>query len=175
MTSREQLLARVRTEIEEGREISDIAGSLGMDPEDVNGAVREIFQSIAERLQGTPREHMFAEFLLVATGHMRTLHEIATKKGTAPRDAVAAIKTSWGIRTAVMSEARRFGVVSDRAGQIAGLDISFIENMSNEEIRHALMTLPEKVRRLERDYKNLNIMDVDAGPMFGVSTANLQN
>lgn len=174
MASREQL-TRVREAIEEGREISDIAEALGMEPDEVDSAAREIFQSIAKRLQGTPREHMFAEFLLVATGHMRTLHNIATKKGTAPRDAVAAIKTSWGIRTAVMSEARRFGVVSDEAGQIAGIDVSFIENMSNEEIRHALMTLPEKVKRLERDYKNLNIMDVEAGPMFGVATANLPN
>lgn len=169
MASREQL-DLVREAIEEGQELSQIAEALGMKPEDVDAAAREIFQSIAKRLQGTPREHMFAEFLLVAVGHMRNLHEIATCKDTAPRDAVAAIKTSWGIRTAVMSEARRFGVVSDGPGTVAGIDISFIENMSDEEIRHALMTLPEKVKRLDRDYKSVNIMDVESGPMFGVGT-----
>jgi hypothetical protein len=169
MASREQL-DLVREAIEEGQEISQIAEKLGMEPEDVDAAAREIFQSIAKRLQGTPREHMFAEFLLVAVGHMRKLHEIATREGTAPRDAVAAIKTSWGIRTAVMSEARRFGVVSDGPGKVAGIDISFIENMSDDEIRHALMTLPEKVKRLEREYKSVNIMDVESGPMFGVGT-----
>lgn len=173
MASREKL-DQVRQAIEEGYEVSQIADALGMEPEDVDAAAREIFQSIAKRQQSTPREHMFAEFLLVAVGHMRKLHDIATSEGVSSRDAVAAIKTSWGIRTAVMSEARRFGVVSDGPGKAAGIDISFIEGMSDEEIRHALMTLPDKVKRLEREYKSVNIMDVESGPMFGVGT-NLPN
>jgi hypothetical protein len=166
---RKQTLEKIRKAIEDGYEISQIASQFDLDPTEVDAAAREILESIAKRFRDTPREVVFAEMLLVAVGHMRRLHNIAEKKDTQPRDAIAAIKTSWGIRTKVMDEARRCGAVSDGPDKIAGIDVSFISNMSSEEIRHALLTIPDKVKRLERDYQDMDIMSVDAGPMFGVA------
>jgi hypothetical protein len=175
LTQKQQRLARVREEIEKGRELSQISDVLEMKPEKVDAAIRELFEGICSRMRDMSREHMFAELLLVGTGHMRKLNDLAASEKTRAGDAVAAIKGSWAIRRGLLSEARDMGMVARNADTVEGIDISKLADMSIDEIRHALLSLPDRVKKFEAEYKQAGIMDLKAGSMFGAPTGELTN
>ena len=169
MVQRDTLKA-IREAIEAGHEPIQIADLLGMEIEDVEAGMRSIFETMVSRIQSMPREHMYAELLLTATAHMRDLNDIAKTEGVSAGDRVSAIKASWAIRKSLLGEAREMGLVAKTPDKIAGIDISFIEGMDSEEIRHSLLEMLKKFRRLESEYQQVGIMDVEAGSLFGDPT-----
>lgn len=174
MATRDQIRA-VREAIEGGQEPLQIADMLNMEPEQVEAVMREMFDAMTARIHGMPVEHMYAELLLVGLAHMRALNDVAFHKKTTPGDKVSAIKGSWAIRKQLMAEGRDMGVISTGLGKVDGIDISFAVNMSMDELRFALQELPQKVRRMESEYKDVGIMDVTSASMFGEPVGEIEN
>lgn len=159
-------LKEIREAIEAGHDALSIADLLSMETEAVEAGMRKIFETMVSRIQAMPREHVYAELLLVAAKHMRDLNEIAKQEKIPAADKVSAIKASWAIRKSLLAEARDLGILA-KTPQTIGIDLSFIEGMDSEELRFAILNLPKNLRRLESEYKQAGIMDVNAGSLFG--------
>lgn len=159
-------LKEIREAIEAGHEPLSIAQLLGMEIEDVEAGMRKIFETMVSRIEAMPREHMYAELLLVAAKHMRDLNEIAKLEKTPASDRVAAIKASWAIRKSLLAEARELGLVV-KTPDAMHIDVSRITGMDSEELRFALLDMLKNFRRIESEYGQAGIMSVSAGSLFG--------
>lgn len=161
-------LTQIRELIEAGNEPLQIADLMGLDIEKVEAGVREIFETIVSRIQAMPREHMYAELLLAATAHMRQLNKIAIGETTLAGDKVGAIKASWAIRKSLLAEARDLGLVPKNPdAKIEGIDIAFAKGMDIAEIKHRLLQMLKDFKNLDAQYKQVGIMSVNAGSLFG--------
>lgn len=159
-------LTEIREAIEAGHDAVSIADLLGMEIEDVEASMRKIFESMVSRIQAMPREHMYAELLLVAAKHMRDLNEIAKSEKAPASDKVSAIKASWAIRKSLLAEARELGLVVKTPDSVH-IDVSRISGMDSAELRFALLDMLKNFRRIESEYGQAGIMDVNAGSLFG--------
>lgn len=159
-------LSEIREAIEAGHEPLSIAELLGMEIEEVEAGMRRIFETMVSRIEAMPREHMYAELLLVAAKHMRDLNAIAKSDKAPASDKVAAIKASWAIRKSLIAEARELGLVAKTPNAIQ-IDMSRITDMDSSELLFALKDMIKDVRRIESEYGQAGIMSVSAGSLFG--------
>lgn len=161
-------LKEIREAIEAGHEPLSIAELLGMEIEDVEAGMRKIFETMVSRIEAMPREHMYAELLLVAAKHMRDLNALASKETTPASEKVSAIKASWAIRKSLLAEARELGLVAKTPNAVQ-IDMSRITDMDSSELLFALKEMIKDVRRIESEYGQAGIMSVSAGSLFGES------
>lgn len=161
-------LTEIREAIEAGHEPLSIAQLLGMEIDEVEAGMRKIFETMVSRISVMPREHMYAELLLVAAKHMRDLNEIAKRDSVPAGDKISAIKASWAIRKSLLAEARELGIVV-KTPDAMHIDVSRITGMDSAELRFALLEMLKNFRRIESEYGQAGIMQVSAGSLFGTS------
>ena len=149
-----------------GQKPLEIQDVLGLDGEAYAIAMRLILEGLAKEMEDKPVEHWYAEQLIHGTAIIRKLDKEVDNASS--RDAVSALKAQWDVRKDLMKMAKDFGIVED--GQVnevgGGFSISFIQNMSNDEIQKELLNTLDEFSRLDKKFGNSGILDATAEELF---------
>jgi hypothetical protein len=131
-----------------GIEPDQIQDELGLDASAFDIAMRDLLESISAKLAAQPIEHVYAQYMMDMLALSARLGKIANSQNTHSRDAVAAVRGQIEVRSALLNEARKMGVV--RVATNSSDDIvSYIESLSSDEIKNELRKLAAKFTELD--------------------------
>lgn len=177
--SKKQAEARNRQILDllyEGQKPLEIQDAIGLDGEAFDLAMREILESLSKGFTERPTEHTYADYFIQQTALIRKLEKEA--ESAQARDAVSALKAIADIRKDLLKVAKEYGIVSPNnyTQGDTGINLTFIQGMSNDEIRKNLFEMLENFKQLDKKFGDFNMIDVPNGELFsGQSVFELQN
>jgi len=130
--------------------------------------MREILESLANKLSSQPVEHVYAEFAVDMTAIMRQL--LDKSKGASARDAAANLKAAADIRHTLLKEARAMGLVrvagGGENGSVTNTWVTWVSQLNNDDIRAQIYKIVQEFQSIDPELVANGMLDADKASLF---------